>query len=210
MKPEYIAKPISNTSSTQIYDPFAPWKVLNLQCYPDWKASLNVHDSTQHYVNGPDAFLHTLLGEFRDAGRRFDDITKRISRRVKPTYEFIFDSANREQLLFEDDEYNIVKRYFWAHQTLGIMNESMEALIDAFEDTFTDDVWEGKHSTLWPLLDENSARNKHFRNKLAKLKKAFEAEMANFRKLIEENHDRQKEIIGLREALFSGETTLDL
>lgn len=77
-------------------------------------------------------------------------------------------------------------------------------MIDAYEYTFTDDIWEGKHKTMWPLLDEDSPRNKYYKNKMAKLKLAFEAEMTNLRKLMDENYDRQKEIIGLREALFAG------
>ena len=41
----------------QVYDPFSSWEVLNLQCYPDFKASLDVHESSKHYVNGPEAFV---------------------------------------------------------------------------------------------------------------------------------------------------------
>lgn len=102
----------------QVYDSFSSWQVLNLQCYPDFKASLDVHDSTKHYLNGPEAFMNTLLGEFRDSHRRFGDITKRISRRVTPPLEFMFNAEIRDKLLFEDDEYSMAKRYFWAHQTV--------------------------------------------------------------------------------------------
>ena len=144
--------------------------------------------------------MNTLLGEFRDAARRFEDITKTISRRVKPTHEFMFESSVRDTLLFEDDEYNIVKRYFWAHQTLGIMNENIGAMIDAYEDNFTADVWEGNHETLWSLLDGNRPRNKFYKKKMAALKEAFEFEIANLRDLRSENHARQDDIIALREA----------
>lgn len=109
-----------------VYDPFSSWEVLNLQCYPDLRASLDVHDSTKHYINGPDAFMHTLLGEFRDAHRRFSAITKAISKRVRPSLEFMFDPVLRDRLLFEDNEYTMAKRYFWAHQTLGIVNDSIK------------------------------------------------------------------------------------
>ena len=187
-----------------VYDTFSSWQVLNLQCYPDWKASLDVHDSTKHYVNGPDAFLNTLLGEFRDALRRFDDIYKAISRRVTPPLEFMFDSEIRDAMLFEDDEYTMAKRYFWAHQTLGIMNESIKAMVDAYEDNFTDDVWEGKHKTLWPLPDQNSSKSAYFKRKMASLKKQFETETQKLRNMIDENEARRKEIIGLREELFTG------
>ncbi len=67
-----------------VYDPWAPWHVLNIQCYPDHKHSMDSHDSTKHYVNGPEAFLHTLLAEFRDAQKRFEDIYIKISKLVIP------------------------------------------------------------------------------------------------------------------------------
>jgi hypothetical protein len=45
---------------------------------------MDSHDSTKHYINGPEAFLHTLLAEFKDAEKRFDDIYTRISKLVIP------------------------------------------------------------------------------------------------------------------------------
>lgn len=187
-----------------IFDTFSPWEVLNLQCYPDWKASLDVHDSTKHYTCGPEAFMNALLGEFRDAERRFEDIYNSISERVRPPLEFMFDSTIRDRLLFEDNGYTMVRRYFWAHQTLGIMNESIKAMIDAYEDTFTVDVWAGRHKTLWPMQDPDSQRSQHYRKKMTALKKEFDVAIANLRKVVAENEGRRKEIIGLRDELFSG------
>jgi hypothetical protein len=45
---------------------------------------MDSHDSTKHYINGPEAFLHTLLAEFKDAEKRFDDIYNKISKLVIP------------------------------------------------------------------------------------------------------------------------------
>jgi hypothetical protein len=148
--------------------------------------------------------MATVLGEYRDVYRRFSEITKRISKRVRPPLEFMFDSEVRDKLLFEDDGYSMARRYFWAQQTLGIMNESIKAVVDAFEDNFTEDVWEGKHKTLWPVLDETSARNKHYRKKMAILRAEFEYVLSRLRKLIDENNDRKKEIQDLRDDLFTG------
>lgn len=173
-------------------------------CIAVYQASSGVHDSTKHYVNGVDAFLHTLLAEFRDARRRFVDITKSISRRVRPPLEFMFDSEIRDKLLFEDDEFTMARRYFWAHQTLGIMNESIKAMIDAYEENFTNEVWEGKHKTLWPLLDGNSARSVYYKKKMAALKTEFETEILRLRNVIDENNARRVEIGELREDLFTG------
>ena len=66
-----------------VYDPFSPWRVLSMQCYPDWKSSVHSHDSTKHYVNGPEAFLVTLRAEYRDAQKRLKEVYERISSLVR-------------------------------------------------------------------------------------------------------------------------------
>lgn len=49
---------------------------------------MDSHDSTKHYVNGPEAFLHTLLAELKDAEKRFKDINIRITKLVTPEVSF--------------------------------------------------------------------------------------------------------------------------
>jgi hypothetical protein len=165
---------------------------------------MDIHDSSKHYVNGIEAFMTTVLGEYRDAKRRFDDITDVISKRVRPPLEFMFNSAIRDRLLFEDADYSMARRYFWAHQTLGIMNESIKAIVDAYEDEFTDDVWEGKHKTVWPLLDEHSSRNVYYKRRMAGLKQEFKIVVQQLKDLMAENNGRRQEINGLKEDLFTG------
>jgi spermidine/putrescine-binding protein len=153
--------------------------------------------------------LHTLLAEFKDAEKRFDDIYKKISKLVIPPADILFNGDLRDKLLFEDEEFTYSRRYFWGYQTLGIMKDSIKAIIDAYEDTFTDDVWEGKHKTLWPMIDEKSSRNAHWRHRMAKLKKEFEKTIEDLYKLYEENDKRRKEIRTLRDQLFSGTSVLE-
>lgn len=74
----------AKTQYEHVYSPWSPWHVLNIQCYPDWKSTTDTHDSTKHYVNGPDAFLNTLLVEYRDAQKRFEEISKRVTKLVTP------------------------------------------------------------------------------------------------------------------------------
>lgn len=45
---------------------------------------MDSHDSTKHYVNGPEAFLHTLLAEFKDAQKRYKIIKKEVTKLVVP------------------------------------------------------------------------------------------------------------------------------
>ncbi|EMD01291.1 hypothetical protein BAUCODRAFT_144829 [Baudoinia panamericana UAMH 10762] len=187
-----------------VYDPWSSWHVLNLQCYSDWNASTEVHDSSKHYVNGVEAFLITVLGEFRDAQKRFEAIYNAITDLITPPLEFMFNSNIRDTLLFEDQHFTLSRRYFWASQTLGLMNESIRKMIEAYEDTFTDEVWEGTHKTLWPLLERDSDRNQYYRRRLASLKAKFETEVRNLQKQIDENDERRREIQSLKEELFTG------
>ncbi|KAE8442027.1 hypothetical protein EG329_003928 [Mollisiaceae sp. DMI_Dod_QoI] len=187
-----------------VHDPWAPWHVLNIQCYPDHKHSMDSHDSTKHYVNGPEAFLHTLLAEFKDAEKRLDDIHKKISKLVSPPASFIFDGNERDKLLFEDEHFTYSRRYFWAFQTLGVMNNDIKAMVDAYNDNFTDEVWEGKHKTLWPMVEEDSSRTVYWRKRMFALRKDFERIISQLEKLWGENDDRRKEIRTLRDQLFSG------
>lgn len=114
-----------------VFDPFAPWRVLSIQCYPDWKSTVDTHDSNRHYVNGPEAFLVTLLQEYRDAQKRFSEIARRVTDMTTPPHDFMFNRETRDNLLFEEDEFTYSRRYFWATQTLAVMNDNIQAMINA-------------------------------------------------------------------------------
>ncbi|KAJ8063454.1 hypothetical protein OCU04_007330 [Sclerotinia nivalis] len=199
----------ARTDYGYVYDPWAAWHVLNIQCYPDHRHTMDVHDSTKHYVNGPEAFLHTLLSEFKDVEKRFEAIYMKISKLVSPPADFMFDGELRDKLLFEDEEFTYSRRYFWAYQTLGLLKNGLKTIIDSYEDTFTEDVWEGKHKTLWPMLDPDSHRNKYWQKRMQKLKLDFDKQMANLFKLYEETDEKMKEIRTLRDQLFSGTSVLE-
>ena len=171
--------------------------------YSDWRATADTYETGHRYLNGPEAFLHALLTEYRDARRRYEDIYKRITELITPPLSFIFDADLRDERLFEDRNFTWTRRYFYAHQTLGNVNDSIKSMIDAFEDTFTDEVWDGKSKTLWPLFEE-SPRNDHWLRRLRVLRLQFEREMKELRILQRENNERRREIESLQEHLFSG------
>ena len=198
----------SKTNYGFVSDPWSPYQVLQLECFPDWKSTpINgnpyTFESGHRYLNGPEAFLHALLTEYRDARKRYDEIYKQITELVTPPLGFLFDEEARRKRLFEDKNFTWTRRYFYAHQALGNVNDSIKAMIDAFEDTFTEDIWDGESKTLWPLYDE-SPRNEHWKRKLRLLRLQFEREMKELRILQRENNERRHEIETLQEQLFSG------
>ncbi|KAF2748337.1 hypothetical protein M011DRAFT_485630 [Sporormia fimetaria CBS 119925] len=187
-----------------VRDVWSPWQVAVIECFPDWKATTDTFESGHRYLNGPDAFLTALLTEFRDARKRFDEIYRRISKLVIPPAGFLFEGRLRDERLFEDGVYRWTRRYFFAHQTLGSVNDCIKSMIDAFEDTFTEDVWQGRSTAFWPLFEEELERNQHWRQRLRYLRTHFNREMKELRTLIKENNERRAEIRTLQDHLFSG------
>ncbi|ETN43740.1 uncharacterized protein HMPREF1541_02899 [Cyphellophora europaea CBS 101466] len=187
-----------------IYDPFAPWHVLSIQNFPDWHSEVNLHETHHHYVNGPDAFLATLLHEYRDAAKRFRLLARQIIYLTKPPGRSVFDSSLRDELIFESGDFVFTRRYFWANQTLGALAEEIELMIGAYKETFTDEVWSGEHKTLLPGKAETSARFANWRKKMKHTRRSFELEMEELRDVLRFINREQKEIKSLREWLFSG------
>jgi hypothetical protein len=121
----------------------------------------------------------------------------------------MFDGKLRDKLLFEDQDFTYSRRYFWAYQTLGIMMNCIKDILTAYHSTFTEEVWEGKHRSLWPMLEEDSARNVYWRKRMQLLRKDFERQVKSLERLYEDNDDRRKEIRTLRDQLFSGTSVLE-
>ncbi|KAH7092600.1 hypothetical protein FB567DRAFT_463822 [Paraphoma chrysanthemicola] len=191
-----------------VHDLWSPWQVLQLECFPDWKSTPAngtpyTFETGHRYLNGAEAFLHSLLTEYRDARKRYDEIYKRITELVTPPLGFLFDEELRKVRLFEDKDFTWTRRYFYAHQALGNVNDSIKSMIDAFEDTFTDEIWDGTSKTLWPLFEE-SPRNEHWKRRLRVLRLQFEREMKELRIIQRENNERRHEIDTLQDQLFSG------
>ena len=170
---------------------------------------MEVHDSTKHYVNGPEAFMNTLLAEFQDAENRFSSLYKKISKLVIPPADLMFKGELRDKLLFEDQYFTYSRRYFWGYQTLGVMRDGIKAIIDAYQKTFKEDFWQGKHRTLFPMVEENSKRNIHWKERMLKLKEKFEKTIKELDNLYDEIDKGRKEIRTLRDQLFSGTSVLE-
>ncbi|KAL8978552.1 MAG: hypothetical protein Q9205_005886 [Flavoplaca limonia] len=193
----------------QIFDPFAPWHVLSMQSYPDWRHSIDAHNSTRHYVNGPEAFLITLRAEFKDAQKRLMEVYNRISDLVRMPSNFMFSEAARDKLLFEDEEFTYSRRYFWAHQSLGIMNEDIQEMSHSFRKAFTDSVWDGSSKLVWPGDESVSSRYANWRKRMKKLREDLESELRGLENIAAMNSEKMKEIKGLRDNLFSGTSVLE-
>jgi hypothetical protein len=118
----------------------------------------------------------------------------------------MFDSRLRDKLLFEDSAFTYSRRYFWAYNTLGVINDGIKSMRAAYTDTFTKEFWAGRHPTLWPLTDPDpdSAAGREYLVHFAPLRRELEAAMDQLQEVWLKNEHTRDEIRSLREQLFSG------
>ncbi|KAB8345867.1 hypothetical protein FH972_022922 [Carpinus fangiana] len=192
-----------------VYDPFSPWRVLSIQAYPDWKSSVDAHDSTHHYANGPEAFLVTLRAEYNDARKRLRDVYIRVGDLVEPPPNFIFDANVRDRLLFEDKSFTYSRRYFWAYQTLSIMNQDITEMVESYRETFKDSVWDGSNKIIWPGESSQSSRYNAWRKRMSRLRRDIDYEIDKLEEVRVLNENKMKDIKALRDNLFSGTSVME-
>ncbi|PSR92346.1 cora-like Mg2+ transporter protein-domain-containing protein, partial [Coniella lustricola] len=186
-----------------VFETFAPFHILSIQCFPDGIASDRVlAETTLH--SGPQAFLECLAMEYRTAVQRLWKLNERIASLVIPPDEFMFDLKLRDQLLFEDADFTFSRRYFWAYNSLAMVNDNIGSMLDAYADTFTSSFWLGQHPTLWPHPDPDSLEGVNYLARLATLRHDLEASLRELRALIKSNEQLRREIDNLREQLYSG------
>ncbi|KXH51869.1 hypothetical protein CSIM01_10755 [Colletotrichum simmondsii] len=189
-----------------LFDTFAPWHLLSIQSFPDDEHTLRGGDAEAHknFPSGPYAFLDALVTEYRDATKRNLALHGRIAKLITPPTDFMFDARLRDKLLFEDKHFTYIRRYFWAYNTLGVVNEGLRAMLAAYRETFPDDFWEGRHQTLWPHPAPESPEGAAYRDKMVLLRSDLERACRDLETVHAKNAATRKEIENLRDQLFSG------
>ncbi|KAK4166542.1 hypothetical protein QBC43DRAFT_332267 [Cladorrhinum sp. PSN259] len=186
-----------------MYDTFAPWQLLNIQYCADDNHSSRSEFEKKVFRNGPHAFLDALCVEYRDAVKRYMGLNEMITKLITPPNQFMFDVRLRDKLLFEDSHFTYSRRYFWAYNTLGVINEGIRSMSTAYLTTFTKDFWAGKHPTLWPIHDPNSLDPEYLQI-MDSLRQDLESVVAELKLMYDKNEATRTEIRSLREQLFSG------
>ena len=187
-----------------IYDTFAPWQLLSIQSFPDDVHSVRSQDSSKKVYNGPYAFLDSLCAEYRDAVKRYTELNEMITKLITPPNTFMFDVKLRDKLLFEDKYFTYSRRYFWAYNTLGVINDGIKSMRAAYNDTFTKEFWAGKHRTLWPHPEPDSELGRRYAERMDVLKQELESAVGDLQGMYDKNERTRTEIGSLREQLFSG------
>ena len=116
----------------------------------------------------------------------------------------MFDRDLRDELLFEDKHFTYIRRYFWAYNTLGVINNGIKAMIAAYVEAFPDDFWAGTHPRLWPHPDPASPEGIVYRERMAVLRRELDKVVGELGEVLNSNVRTRKEIENLRDQLFNG------
>jgi hypothetical protein len=124
----------------------------------------------------------------------------------------MFDVRLRDKLLFEDSHFTYSRRYFWAYNTLGVINEGIKSMRSAYLTTFSPsskgssrlDFWSGRHPTLWPHPEPDSTAGREYALRMDVLRQELESAVAELQVMHDKNEGTRTEIRSLREQLFSG------
>ncbi|KAL8376027.1 hypothetical protein RB595_007235 [Gaeumannomyces hyphopodioides] len=196
-----------------VFGHFAPWHLLSIQSFADNEHSMRSDDAKKPFYSGPYAFLDSLAAEYRDAAKRYALLNEKITKLITPSSQFMFEVKLRDKLLFEDKYFTYSRRYFWAYNSLALINDGIKSMIAVYGDTFDADFWEGRHRTLWPLppvgeeegeegVSAEARRN--YLDKMAALREELKRTMHELWAVHHRNEALRKEIKSLREQLFSG------
>ena len=131
--------------TVRTYDPFAPWRVLLIQFHPSDPTTQILIGTDEDCVNGPHAFLLTILAEYRDAAKRFSFLQEALVSLVSPVGTGLFDDEN-------DEDYHKLfsKAHFGTYRILAVLCNDIERLIGQYHHNFTESVWLGLDEILWP------------------------------------------------------------
>lgn len=192
-----------------------PWQILNLQCFPDWRATVDVFEKDRQILHGGDAFLTAVLAEFQDAMKRFEEIHKAIARLVIPSQDFIFSESLRDERLFDDASFVWTKQYFWALHVLPRINQSILEMQLALRKIIgRSDEWSTYISELWPDLPLNITGrllklDPSSKVRFQELESEFYQIDNKLRSIWEDNQNLIPQIQALQSTLFNGTSILE-
>ncbi|KAL4890130.1 hypothetical protein BDV59DRAFT_204722 [Aspergillus ambiguus] len=104
-----------------------PWQVLI------FTRSNRQQLSAPRVTNGVEAYFWAINNELIATRRSLREIIERISYIAIPDDEFLFNSDLRDSMLFEDEAFSKSRTYFWALQSLRILNDCITSIISSWQ-----------------------------------------------------------------------------
>ncbi len=99
----------------------------------------------------------------------------------------MFDVKLRDKLLFEDAHFTYSRRYFWAYNTLGVINEGIKAMISAYADTFTQSFWAGHHQVIWRCSTPAAPAPPDYLDRMGSLRHQIDRAVGDLRMAMDRN-----------------------
>ncbi|MCJ1286591.1 hypothetical protein MMC26_005937 [Xylographa opegraphella] len=147
--------------------------------------------------NGILEYVTHIGDEMDQANLRMSRFSETVWRTVKLPRDFIFNEDARERLFLEDAQLTLARRYFWALQTLSMINESLNSIVETWE----------KHQSAFETNDRLPYFHRKMTPKETSAVRMATQEIAgtidSIVKRIAKNEQRRSEIMTLRDGLLS-------
>ncbi|KAF2875134.1 hypothetical protein BDV95DRAFT_603900 [Massariosphaeria phaeospora] len=186
--------------------PFQPWQILVIPAIPSSRSwsQHRILPKTQ-FANALEAWLWIIWFEHRKVWADMTDLFRNISNKVSPPYDFMFDLSHIDKLIFDDAKYTKSKLYFWAYQSLEMIQSEMMRIIRRWEAYRP----EALQAPIGLSKSPDEAASQIFAKRIQGLAEDMDACIQEFRELIEDCKTKQREIAALRDGLFNGSAVLE-
>lgn len=179
-----------------------PWRLLINSCEQQAPQPL------PSLLSGVQAYLWGINQELTGVRRALRNISIQISAIAVPSDDFLFDRELRESVLFEDESYTNSRTYFWALQSLRIINDCIDSILTSWEISNTSRILRAEQDAVrlpHKPADDDTGKRKAIISSLM----AIESQIQQLKNLIKENGAKQEEIIALRDGLFNASAVLE-
>ncbi|EMD86036.1 hypothetical protein COCC4DRAFT_63997 [Bipolaris maydis ATCC 48331] len=182
-----------------------PWRLLILSCDRE-------HSLSKKIKNGVEAFFWGINSELRKVRRRLLNMATQISSICVPPDEFLFNNEMQKSLAFENESLSNSQTYFWALQSLRLINECITWIIREW------DMYDKE--SLLDLLNTGGGGISHtYANSDGEAAAArtasvpylddIQEQMTQFAGMIKDNNAKLVEIRALRDGLFDASSFLE-
>ncbi|KAF2492963.1 hypothetical protein BU16DRAFT_564265 [Lophium mytilinum] len=200
-----LSEEIDQVKGLPPYAPFKPWSILVVPAVPHLRLWREHRLETDvRLANASEAWIWVIAAEHKYVYDHMMSLFQKISAKVSPPRDFMFNLDYIEELLFDDENYTKSELYFWAHQSLEMIQGTLKEIIEQWD----------MYSSNTDLFDfrkesQRSEKAKHYAARMEQVSKGMEDLIKKFRGLIEDCKSKQKAIAALRDGLFNGSAVLE-
>ncbi|KAF2807142.1 uncharacterized protein BDZ99DRAFT_573034 [Mytilinidion resinicola] len=201
-----LSEEIDRAKGLPPYAPFRPWSILVVPAVPDLRLWREHRLETDvRLANASEAWIWIIAAEHKYVFDHMMSLFQKISDKVSPPRDFMFNLDYIEKLLFDDEKYTKSKLYFWAYQSLEMIQSTLKEIIERWEIYCS-------HTDLFDFRKEaqpSSEKATHYAARIEQVSNRMDDLIKKFRGLIKDCKSKQKEIAALRDGLFNGSAVLE-